>query len=176
MVKLNFDPSTVEDDNDFEPLAPGSYEGELTNANLAQTKDAMSDQLVLQWKLENGRVVFDRLILSSRNNTPGMQTALQIAKSRLKKLTTLAGLAFLEDSDQLVGMAAVLKIGIQKNNPAYNEIQGYSAAEDQPVRRVAPPPVAAPIVRKPAPQINNKAAAFAKNRVAAQLNGDEIPY
>lgn len=146
MVALNFNASTVEPAQSFDPVPPGDYLVHIKDSEMADTKTGGQ---MLKLTLEildgqyKGRLVWDRLNLV--NNNP---QAVEIAYRTLSAICHAAGVIDCQDSSQLHGRPMVAKIKVKPGDDRYdpsNEVRAYSAAnaaQPQTAAPIAPAPVA----------------------------------
>ena len=133
------------------PIPAGDYLAEIISVAIEPAQNNPDNKmLVLEWTIENGRRVWDRLNLWH----PTSQKAREIATERFNQLGFAVGLGQISDTDQLVLKRAMVSIAIQANNSQYNEIKGYAppAPVNPPINanQVAPAQAGAPQL-SPAP-------------------------
>ena len=138
MVELNFDVEAVEPSS-FGPLPPGEYEGEIVACDLKQTRTG-TNMLAIEIQTDKGKV-WDNLHLWHTN-----PKAVEVAKARLAMIGMALGMQKIPDSDLLLAKRITVRVGIQENNPQYNEVLGYAASMG-----VAPAPAPAPAALPAAP-------------------------
>lgn len=148
MVALNFNASTVDPAQSFDPVPPGDYLVHIKESEMAATKTGGQ---MLKLTLEildgqyKGRLVWDRLNLV--NNNP---QAVEIGYRTLSAICHAAGVIDCQDSSQLHGRPMVAKVKVRPGDGNYdpsNEVRGYSAAnaaQPQPSTPAAVPVAAAP--------------------------------
>ena len=158
MVALNMtiDPNNVGSSiSSSDPVKPGKYAGEIIDASVMQSKAIpVNSYLSIEWKLENGRHVWD--ILNLWNANP---TAVQIATEKLNRLGVALGMRGIGDTDELMLKTANVIVAIQARDQTRNEITGYEATTAQqdfaeaptPPSQPAPAQTGAPTQAAPAP-------------------------
>ena len=147
MVALNHEVTAPSDgtlDKKYDPVPPGSYVAEIDDVQVVESKNKPGNSyLQLVWKLESGRLVWDKIYLwYDKPNTVSM------AKERLSSLGRALGMTTIADTDHLLQKRATLEIDIQTDNPEYNEVTGYSPAN---APAVAPAVAAQSYEAAPAP-------------------------
>lgn len=121
------------------PIPAGDYLAEIISVAIEPAQSNPDNKmLVLEWTIESGRRVWDRLNLWH----PTSQKAVEIATERFNQLGVAVGLGQISDTDQLLLKRAMVSIGIQANNPQYNEVKGYAPASTAPMVN---PPINAPM-------------------------------
>ena len=128
------------------PIPAGDYLAEIISVAVEPARaNPDNKMLVLEWTIESGRRVWDRLNLWH----PTSQKAIEIATERFNQLGVAVGLGQISDTDQLILKRAMVSIGIQATNPQYNEVRGYAppASVNPPIN--APAPAPAPVQAGP---------------------------
>ena len=128
---FEFDASTVEIENDFQPIPAGVYVATVKGAEVKPTKDGTGKILNVQWHIDgpehSGRVVFDGINIVNKSDT-----AQKIARQQLASLCNAVGLGKLTDSQALIGRTAKLKIAIEIDKSGQydpsNRVKRYSSA------------------------------------------------
>jgi hypothetical protein len=113
--------------SNFDPVPAGRYECLVHSASVENTK---SGGQMLKYRLDiigptcEGRVVFGTVTLKNAN-----PKAVEIGKQQLGDLIRAAGIARLQDTDQLVGCRVLARIGIEKSEEYgdRNKINGVQA-------------------------------------------------
>lgn len=135
MAAFKFDPSTVEKrENNFELIPAGNYLAQITETEIKALTSGNGDGLKLTFEIlsegHRGRKIWVNLNIRHSN-----AQAEQISQQQLRELCEAAGIARLDDTDQLKGIPVDVKVKIRKStNPAYedqNEIVGYKSASSQ---------------------------------------------
>jgi len=150
LVALNMTIDPNMGSNEFEPIPPGKYKGQVIDVMVNQSENKPENSyLQVEWKLENGRTIRDYLNLWNTN-----PTAVQISTERLNKLGVALGMATIGDTDELMLKEANVVIGIQAKDQTRNEVLGYERVTAQqdfpepvkpaPVQTGAPTPQAEP--------------------------------
>ena len=133
--------------NDFQPLAAGTYPGQIVEW-AEHTSKSGNQCLKLQVRLENGRVLFDYLVMQAADaSNPKSATAIEIAKQRLDSIGSALGLQVIAQADDLIAKPLAVNVGVRPPANGYdasNEIKGYAAAtqpsQGQPPAAASPPP------------------------------------
>lgn len=120
MVELNFEVEAIEPSS-FGPLPAGEYDGEIVACDIKETRSG-TNMLSLEIQTAKGKV-WDNLNLWHTN-----PKAVEIAKERLSSIGSVLGMQKIDDTDQLLAKQVRIRVGIQKNNPEYNEVLGYLPA------------------------------------------------
>lgn len=116
MAELNFDPSSVADAGDYQPLPAGTYLAAIVAEEKKTSKAGNSHYLELMIEVlageHKGRRVIERLSFWNTN-----ETAVAIAQRKLKKICEATGLAVVRDSAELLDLPMTIKtkIEIQKD-------------------------------------------------------------
>lgn len=115
---------------DFEPIPAGWYTAAIAGAELCDTKAGNGQYIKLRFDItgpsHQGRVVFTNLNI--RNPNPKAQ---EIGLSQLGDIMRAAGLAKVQDTDELFGVNLMIKVAV-KNDPQYgasNEVKAYKAID-----------------------------------------------
>ena len=144
MVALNFntDPTnTGQSDSTNNPVTPGKYLGEVVDVSIRESqKKPENSYLSVEWKLENDRHVWSNFNLWNTNTT-----AVEMATKELNALAVALMMPKIADTDDLLLKQAVLDIGIQSNNPQYNEVLGFEKVSAQHDFADTPAPTPAPV-------------------------------
>ena len=118
-----------------DPIPEGEYLCEIISVEVKPAKENPANKmLVVEWVLENGRRVWDRLNLWHTESP----SAVEMATKRFNQLGVAVGLQQISDTDQMILKRAMVSIAIQANNSQYNEIKGY-APPVSATRMVNPP-------------------------------------
>lgn len=130
MTKLN-ETFTTENlpksESNFEPLPPAWYSATLTSAGLKDTKAGTGKYIALRFDVtgptHQGRVVFGNLNIFNPS-----AAAEKIGRQQLGELMAAAGIASLDDTDDLIGKQLQIKLVIQKTDRGdSNNIQSYKS-------------------------------------------------
>jgi hypothetical protein len=143
MASLNFNIDDLpQSTSNYEPLPPGWYTVNIRDAELKPTKDGAGQYIKIQYKLDNGRVVFGNLNI--KNASPKAE---EIGRQQLGELMRALGLSRVTDSDQLIGGNLQIKLAVKEaanGFEASNDVKGYKAIDgSMPVAPAAPSPAAA---------------------------------
>lgn len=129
MAQINFDASTVDPAQTYEPLPAGDYLCAISSIEVKNTKTGTGQYLEITLDLQDadlfGRKFFDRLNLWNAN-----PKTVEIAQRTLSAICHATGVLQLADTDQLIGQQVVAKVNA-KEDPGYgvrNEVKGYKQA------------------------------------------------
>ena len=133
----------------WEPLPDGWYEAMIVNADVKDTKAGTGQYIAIRFHItgptHEGRVVFTNINISNPN-----PKAVEIGHQQLGKITEIAGIAELADTDQLIGLTLSIKLTTQRSEQYgdRNEVKGYRASGSKPTMvkagAAAPPWAAKP--------------------------------
>lgn len=125
-------------ENNFEPLPAGWYQARIAGAEVKATKAGTGQYIAVRYDIigptHEGRVVFGNINI--RNPNPQAES---IGRQQLGELMRAIGLESLQDSDQLIGGTASIKLSV-KDDPQYgpsNELKGFKSMSGS----AAPAPV-----------------------------------
>ena len=119
---------------DFSPIPAGDYTASIKSADLTPTKDGSGQYIKLRLDVTGpthaGRVIFSNVNIRNQSSA-----AEQIGRAQLGAIMKAAGMATLQDTDQLVGVQLGIKVAIRearttpegKTYEASNEVKGYKA-------------------------------------------------
>ena len=119
---------------DFSLIPAGDYTASIKSADLTPTKDGSGQYIKLRLDVTGpthaGRVIFANVNIRSQSSA-----AEQIGRAQLGAIMKAAGMATLQDTDQLVGVQLGIKVAIRearttpegKTYEASNEVKGYKA-------------------------------------------------
>lgn len=126
---------------DFAPIPAGEYTATIKSADLTPTKDGSGQYIKLRLDVtgptHTGRVIFANVNIRNQSSA-----AEQIGRAQLGAIMKAAGLASLADTDQLIGVALGIKVGVReartdtntgKTYEASNDVKGYKALGTGPV-------------------------------------------
>jgi hypothetical protein len=151
MSILNFDATSVQPAQSFDPLPAGDYLVYIKNSDMKPT--AAGNGYYLELTLEvldgphTGRLIWDRLNLDNPN-----QKAVEIAQRTLSAICHAVNVLNVSDSAELHDKPLVAKVVIEEGRGDYaprNQIKGYKASS---AGVSAPAPVARPAASVPPPQ------------------------
>lgn len=141
---------------DFTPVPEGDYSVTIKDAEIKATNDGTGQYIKLRMDITGpthaGRVVFTNLNIRNKS-----QQAESIGRGQLRSIMMALGLGTLQDTDQLIGGALIVKLAIRaartdektgKSYEASNEVKAFKSggASATPVARpafAAPAPAAA---------------------------------
>jgi hypothetical protein len=136
-----FEVSNLPAADSFEPIPEGRYIASIEKVDIRDTKSGTGSYLNIQWKVTGpeyaGRVIFD--MINHRNQSVKAQ---EIGLRQLSGLLAATGIKRLEDTDQLIGLSAEIKVVIEESagfDPS-NRVKSYKAIAGSPL----PPPAEAP--------------------------------
>jgi hypothetical protein len=129
MATINFDATTVDPGNGFEPIPAGKYLAVISEDEMKPTRNNNGQYLQLTIEIiegdYQGRKIWARLNLEN----PNMQ-AVEIARKELSAICRAVNVLQLTDTTQLLNIPFVLKVGLKKNKETdemENVIKGYEA-------------------------------------------------
>src|SRR5574340_423845 len=100
MAGLNFDASTVNPNQAFDPIPPGWYNVQISESEMKPTNDGSGAYLALTMTVLDGphagRKLFDRLNLQNKNSV-----TVEIAYKNLSAICHAVGVIRVQDSAQL---------------------------------------------------------------------------
>lgn len=149
MASLNFNASTVEPTQSYEPLPEDWYLVIMTKSEMKPTKDGdgayLETELTVQEGPMKGRKIFYRLNIKNKN-----PVAQEIAYRQLSAICHAVGVIQVEDSQQLHGLPFKVKVIIRKDESGRydpsNEVKAIKSANEsggtQPPVGFTPPPSA----------------------------------
>jgi hypothetical protein len=140
-----FEVSNLPQADSFNPIPAGRYIASIEKVEIRDTKSGTGSYLNIQWKVTGpkyaGRVIFDTI--NHRNQSVKAQ---EIGLRQLSGLLAATGIKRLEDTDQLIGLSAEIKVVIEESagfDPS-NRVKSYKAIAGSPL----PAPAEAPQERK----------------------------
>lgn len=133
-------------EDSFEPIPPGWYDATIKEADIKDSKSG-GKYINLQFSISGpkfeGRIVFDMINFINKNS----QTV-EIAHKQLGSLIRAIGLVRVEDTNELIGGACSIKVGMAKTTEEYpdprNEVKGYKKREGGVPAMQTQKPAAAP--------------------------------
>lgn len=159
-----FDAAAVEPDagRSSEPVPPGLYEAEITNAEVKDAKTGNGSYLALEFTIlgptQARRKVWQNITLTNHNDQ-----AQQIGQAQLSALCRAAGIPVLKDSDQLFQKLLRIRVGIEPAKNGYEAKSRVDAYEAMGTPSAAPTQAARPAANAPAtPAAGAKKAPWAK--------------
>mgnify|MGYP003632687438 CR=1 FL=1 len=131
----------------WDPIAEGWYDSMIVNADVRDTKAGTGQYIAIRFDVtgptNEGRVIFTNINISNPN-----PKAVEIGHQQLARITEIASISELTDTDQLIGSSMSIKVTI-KSDDQYgdrNEIRGYrdsNAKQSMSKASAAAPPWAA---------------------------------
>jgi hypothetical protein len=144
-LETAFETKNLPQADSFKPIPEGKYTAKIKTADVKDTKSGTGQYLNIMWEIakgdSTGRVVFD--MINFRNANPKAQ---EIGLRQLSGLLAATGIKRLEDTDQLIGLSAEIKVVIEESagfDPS-NQVKSYKAIAGSPL----PAPAEAPQERK----------------------------
>lgn len=149
LSNLNFDATTVQPQDSFEPIPAGWYECMIVESEMKTNKAGTGQYLQLRLDVTEGdyanRVLFERLNLDNPN-----QTAVEIAQRTLSAICHATGVLQPSDSSDLHNIPLRVKVSVRPAGNGYdasNDIKGYeslggvkqAAPVKQPAKTTAQP-------------------------------------
>lgn len=133
MATLNFGFTQEEvqaaQNDSYTALPAGNYIAQVERSEVKQTKDGTGSYLSLGFKIlegdYSGRMLFGNITLTNKNSQ-----AQEIGRKQLIKLSTACGLGHLQDSEQLHGIAVMIKVSDSRvyEGEKQNDIKDYKPA------------------------------------------------
>ena len=138
ILGTSFDSTTVEPREDFtgELLPAGTYTVEILDAEVKATKAGTGQILKIDHQVIDPAQYAKRRVWKSINVANANVQAEQIGRSELSGLCRAAGIAVLDETDQLIGKVVKVKVAIRKGKDGYadqNEVKAYESAQIAPV-------------------------------------------
>ena len=137
MSEYDFDVSSVQEvDDDFKPLARGTYNVSIDYCDCRETKKRNGEMLHLEFLVTQGsgqgRKLFDNLLFKHEN-----PTAVEMGKKKIAALARAIGLEKfkLNESRSFLNKPLAVDIEVKKGTDGYadsNEITKYMAYQDAP--------------------------------------------
>ena len=137
MSEYDFDVSSVKEvDDDFKPLAAGSYQVSIDYCDCRETKKRNGEMLHLEFIINSGqgqgRKLFDNLLFKHEN-----PTAVEMGKKKIAALARSIGLEKFSLNDSKVFLQKSLRVNIEvkPGTDGYadsNEITKYLSSESAP--------------------------------------------
>ncbi|QOC55398.1 hypothetical protein [Escherichia phage vB_EcoM_PiR] len=133
MAELNFNSSTVEPQQSFDPIPKGWYNFMIEEVELKPTKAGTGSYLSLRLKVQEGefanRVVFDMITYSNPN-----AQAVEIGHRKLSALCRALGIVELTSTDLLENRIVAGKVGVRIDKTGeydpQNDIREYKASTE----------------------------------------------
>lgn len=135
-------------EQNFEVVPEGWYTALIHSAEIRATKDGNGKYIKMRYDItgptHSGRVVFGNLNI--RNPSAEAE---RIGRQQLGDIMRAAGLATLDDTDQLASVSLQIKVGIRPASGGYdaqNTVKGWKPVDSAApaVRPASGPPAAAP--------------------------------
>ena len=134
MATLNFGFTQEEvqaaQNDSYTALPAGNYIARVERSEVKQTKDGTGSYLSLGFKIlegdYSGRMLFGNITLTNKNSQ-----AQEIGRKQLIKLSTACGLGHLQDSEQLHGIAVMIKVSDSRvyEGEKQNDIKDYKPVQ-----------------------------------------------
>jgi hypothetical protein len=123
----------LSEEKKWEPIAEGWYDAMIVSADVRDTKAGTGQYIAIRFDVtgptNEGRVIFTNINISNPN-----PKAVEIGHQQLGRITEIANIAELTDTDQLIGMSMGIKVTV-KSDEQYgdrNEIRGYRESKMKP--------------------------------------------
>ena len=147
LSSYNFDASTIEPSNSYDPIPAGWYKAIISNSEMKPTRDGYGEYLsltlqVIEGQYEN-RLVFARLNLKNANDK-----AVDIAKKDLAAICRAVGVMSPKASEELHDKPLMIKVKVRPAQGEYeasNDVGGYKGVD------VNDAPIVTPQQKAPAP-------------------------
>ena len=117
-----YDVNSVEAQKGFEALPPGEYSAIAIEGDIVETKDKTGKMAKFQFQIIEGELK-DRQLFTNFNIINKNEQASAIGRAQLKNFATVCGKPHATDCKELLNIPVVLVVGVQKNNPEYNEVK-----------------------------------------------------
>jgi hypothetical protein len=129
MANLGFEINTSdlpENENNFDPLPPGSYDVVIDGCDVKTTKDGSGQYLNLKLKVVSDSYT-NRIIFSMVNIRNKSEQAERIGQQQLRSILEAVNIQKLSDTDQLIGNIINVKIDIQTQDgyDPKNNVKAY---------------------------------------------------
>ena len=146
LSSYNFDASTIEPSNSYDPIPAGWYKAIISNSEMKPTRDGYGEYLsltlqVIEGQYEN-RLVFARLNLKNANDK-----AVDIARKDLAAICRAVGVMSPQSSEELHDKPLMIKVKVRPASGEYdasNDVGGYKAVEGTDFTPPPPPKAATP--------------------------------
>jgi len=171
MAKLDqfYDVNTLPVSESYEPLPEGWYTAVIKSSELKYTKSGTGQYILVRWVAAHHGIAD---ILNIRNDSAKAE---EIGKAKLGELLRAVGVARINDSDQLIGLSAEIRLVI-KEQPGYkpsNEVKSYRARATQGQKSAQiKPPLPKPEVLSSPPWNKNQIPATPVD----SSSEDDIPF
>ena len=147
LSSYNFDASTIEPSNSYDPIPAGWYQAIISNSEVKPTRDGYGEYLsltlqVIEGQYEN-RLVFARLNLKNANDK-----AVDIARKDLAAICRAVGVMSPKASEELHDKPLMIKVKVRPAQGEYeasNDVGGYKGVD------VNDAPIVTPQQKAPAP-------------------------
>jgi hypothetical protein len=129
-----------------EPLPPGAYDVEITNAEVRELKSGNGTGLNIEYTVVGPEQHARRKLWQNLNIAHTNPQAEQIGQSQLSALCRAVGIGLLNDSDELFQKMLRVQVKVRPAQGSYgpsNDISGYEAI-GTPLPAVAPTQAARP--------------------------------
>lgn len=152
LSSYNFDASTIEPSNSYDPIPAGWYQAIISNSEMKPTRDGYGEYLSLTLQVIEGqyanRLVFARLNLKNANDK-----AVDIAKKDLAAICRAVGVMSPQSSEELHDKPLMIKVKVRPASGEYdasNDVGGYKGVD------VNDAPIVTPQQKAPAPTTTAK--------------------
>lgn len=171
MARLDFDPSEQEARNmDFEPLPSGRYLAQVTDSDIAPTKEGSGEMLKLTFEVLEagfeGRKVFTNIVLTKKTgevNATGRGILSSLCKS-------IGKVGMVKESEELHEKPVMIALTLKAASGEYqagNEVKGFYPAPNGVVK----------LPSAPRTQAAPKAGIAAVSQVSeVAFDDDDIPF
>lgn len=129
MASFSFDSTTVEAASGFEPIPAGTYPAVALSSELRVTK-AGGEMAVYKMQITDGQYA-NRVIFARFNVKNATAKAQEIGLGQLSSFCRAAGVAQLDDTDDLLGRPVMMRVKIRPASGEYqaqNEVDGFAPA------------------------------------------------
>jgi hypothetical protein len=99
----------------YDPIPAGKYQAKIAEASVGLTKSGTGEYIKVRWDIlgpaHQGRVVFQNLNIRNQSSA-----AEEIGRRQLGEIMRAIGLASVQDTDQLVGGEAEIKVTVKQSD------------------------------------------------------------
>lgn len=126
----------------YDPIPAGKYVAKISEATVGLTKSGTGEYIKVRWDVlgpaHQGRVVFQNLNIRNQSSA-----AEEIGRRQLGEIMRAIGLATVEDTDQLIGGEAEIRVKV-KEDDQYGPRNEIVSVAGLTTRAPMPQPAAAP--------------------------------
>lgn len=139
MANLNgvYDPTNGETAPDRSPLAPGEYVVAMAKCDQVTNKSGIGWHLSAEFEVKEGPHTGRRVWGRYNLDNPSPQ-AKEIGWRDFNSLKHACGRLNVTDTDQLLGIPFIMRVGVPKNEPERREPKGYKPLNGAPMAQQQP--------------------------------------